>query len=314
MLHGMVPFREALGALDADAYLWLMRYAKGGEHLKVRVHIAAEKAADAEQALRSIVEPLLDTLAPLGDDEVRRSRPEAIPIDEDDRTDEDYPDRSLRITRYGVSHVCLGGSPFLELPAYRAHMTRCLGVGCDLVLEALADRGEPLPDGLRRRVLLETVVLGLRGLGFAGEVAADYLGYHRDWLVRFPLLKSGAGTEAAQDILARYGRQSAKMGPMVGALGAMVGAPVEDDERDEAWPASLASLLGFLEAYRDDPDYRLDPFATDPVFAPIFKVFHGLANHVGLNMIQEGFAHHLLLQGVAADPDRFGRIALTPLD
>jgi hypothetical protein len=67
-----------------------------------------------------------------------------------------------------------------------------------------------------------------------------------------------------------------------------------------AWRRSLADLFQYASRFQGDPEYRLDPFADDAVFPSLFKVFHGFANQLGLSVLDEAFAHHLLLQ--AATP------------
>jgi hypothetical protein len=37
------------------------------------------------------------------------------------------------------------------------------------------------------------------------------------------------------------------------------------------------------------------PFAADVSWPPLFKVFHGMANQIGLVPLQEAYVHHMLL-------------------
>lgn len=327
IVEAMVPFRDRLRETDAEraADLWLARYAKGGEHLKVRVHGPQELAEPAAALLRDSVEPALARIGQRPEGEERLSRPAAPPIDAEDRAAEDHPDRSLLFTRYGRSHVTLGGEPLLSDDEYRARMTGCLARGSDLVLDAFAEQGVP-GHGQRQRLLLKALIAGIGALGFPLEKGASYLAYHRDWLVRFPLLKRGAEPEEAQETLARLEQRAAKAAATVATLadtvagvwvertaaGDAADAEVADNDGGTPWGTALAALAAYVSRFRDEPDYRLDPFAPDVVFNPVFKAYHNLANQLGLKMLDEAFAHHLLLRAAAPDDPRYRRIALTP--
>ncbi len=63
------------------------------------------------------------------------------------------------------------------------------------------------------------------------------------------------------------------------------------------WPLRL--LADYLEGFRGDPAYQLDPFTDEPAFTGVFKGIHGVANQLGLPMAEEAFTHHLL-QGLRA--------------
>ncbi|MBV9773565.1 MAG: hypothetical protein JO040_06420 [Gemmatimonadetes bacterium] len=74
-----------------------------------------------------------------------------------------------------------------------------------------------------------------------------------------------------------------------------------------AWGDALSDLLAYLVRFRGDPRYHGDPFTDDAVFPPIFKVFHALANHLGVSMLDEASLHHLLLRATAVAP--IGQVA-----
>ena len=73
----------------------------------------------------------------------------------------------------------------------------------------------------------------------------------------------------------------------------------------------MADLRDHVAGLCGDRDDRLDPFAEDAAFNPLFKALHGLANQLGLKWLDEAYSYHLLLR---ATPDgaRHDRIALTP--
>ena len=57
----------------------------------------------------------------------------------------------------------------------------------------------------------------------------------------------------------------------------------------------MIDLHRHVVTFRDDPDsIGSIPFAPDPAFAPLFKVFHSVAKQGGLHMPEEAFTHHLL--------------------
>jgi hypothetical protein len=76
--------------------------------------------------------------------------------------------------------------------------------------------------------------------------------------------------------------------------------PVDDSEDPVApWRRSLGSLAEYASRFQDDPEHRLDPFAEDVSFPAVFKALHGLANQLGLSVLNEALAYHLVLRAVA---------------
>jgi hypothetical protein len=190
----------------------------------------------------------------------------------------------LAWTPYRRSHQSLGGGPFLEDDRYAALLTRCLGEACALVLSLEPEDNSILPHRRRQVSLLRGLIAGLGALGFSPGTRASYHAYHRDWLVRF----------LALDHLPRmFEERVQKMGSALDPIRTLAAAEWTDES---LWGRSLADLLAYVTPFSADPAYRLDPFAPDPAFSPLFKVFHGLGNQLGLSPIDEAFAHHLLLQ------------------
>jgi hypothetical protein len=306
-IHGaLAPFGAGLrqGAPDRAGFLWIVRYPRAGEHLKVRIHAPADQEPRLRELLRDSVDAWLATLPPCNPEQPERPRKDApaLPaIDPEDEAAAPWPDRSLVWTRYRRSHVSLGGGPFLADDLYVAHLTSSLGAGCEVVLDALVpDSVGKVSDSLRQTTLLQLLIGGLAAVGFGAEERAAYLAYHRDWLVRFSLVKGGGDAERTRELLARFNQRAEQMGASLGALRdaalATWGAP---PDRDDRWQRALAELAGYVSRFRGNLDYRLDPFSEDPVFTPVFKVFHGMANQLGLGMLPEALTHHLLLRAVA---------------
>jgi hypothetical protein len=292
----------------SGAYLWTMRYGKGGEHLKVRLHGPGSLAHPARALLQQAAESFFARLGEPSGVRAPVGWKGAAAVDVDDEVVSDHPDRSLLWTRYRRSHVSLGGKPFLDDDGYAGRITRCLAAGCERVLLLAPDATGKVPHRARQSALLKALIGGLAALGFAADARSAYLAYHRDWLLRFTLARNHAEAGKTHDLLQLFDRRAEAMGPSADTLRRAARAEwarswtaMEPEGEDAAWRRSLADLLGYISPLCADPDYHIDPFAGDPCFAPVFKVFHGLANQLGLNLIEEAFAHHLL-RSVTGEP------------
>jgi hypothetical protein len=299
----VAPFRREVRARDVQGSwrLWLVRYARGGEHLKIRLHGPAEVRPWAEEALAAAAARFFAGVTGI-DTGPRRSREDAPPIDAEDEDPEERQDRSLVWTRYRRSQVSLGGKPFLLDDRYVALVIDCLSQGCEITLDALETAQGKVAPGLRQNALLDLLITGLAGAGLRPEGLTAYLAYHRDWLIRFGLRgHEEAGGPAA--LLQRFDAQTARMTGTLAPLRRIAlqvwdggGAGLDDDR--SAWSRAVTDLLGHVRPLCSDPDYHLDPRAGDPVFPPLFKVCHGVANQLGLAPLEEAFAHHILLNAV----------------
>ncbi|HET9210705.1 MAG TPA: lantibiotic dehydratase C-terminal domain-containing protein [Thermoanaerobaculia bacterium] len=303
IFQAVAPFWREFRSLDCEhlCFLWLMRYGKGGEHLKIRIHGPEAQCPLLRELLEKKVTALLDSLPEVA--ATRRAR-RAPAVDVEDEGG-DHLNHTLLWTTYRRSHVSLGGKPFLSDDHYTALLTRCLGAGCEMMLALEPDASVSLPHAARQRALLGALAAGLAGLGFPAGKRAAYLAYHRDWLLRSILPMDQCAEEESVEQLRRGldGRVSA-LGTFLLTLSQtaetecagnqVVGS--QDSGPQEAWRWALADLLEYISPLCQEADYRLDPFASDPIFAPIFKVFHGFSNQLGLKQADEALAHHLLLR------------------
>lgn len=306
----VVPFWRSFKELDPAGLcsLWLMRYGKGGEHLKVRLHGPAELVPEMKRLLEGAAQAYLGTLAEPAGPVQKRGWLGAPPIDAEDAVQSDYPDRTLLWTRYGRSHVSLGGRPFLSDDRYAALFTNCLARGSEIVMALKPAEDGTLSHHARQSTLLRALISGLAALGFDAEKRAQYLSYHRDWLLRYFLPKGSMEADPVQQLLQRFDERVAAMDSSLEILRQAATAKWQGNDgpqqrfagQDASWQQALAALLEYITPFCADPDYHLDPFAVDPVFSPIFKVFHGLGNQLGLKLSDEGFAHHILLQAAAS--------------
>jgi hypothetical protein len=293
--EGVSPLLQALQARnDAPWSLWFIRYSRGGEHLKLRLHGPTDEVSSICALVSETVGVWLRTVPVAAASGARRSRPDAPAIDPEDETECEYPDRTLIWTRYRRSTVSLGPAPLLEDDDYTSHLVASLAAGAEIAVCAL-EGPEPVTSGARQRPLLRALAEGLGALPLSADRRSEYLAYHRDWLLRF--LAGGADeVEAGRGALeAESDRMGAAVVQLSGALQSAwtAGAPPPPAA---SFAASLVALHGTLERFRGDAAYDVDPFARGPLFPALFKAFHGLANQLGIAAREEAFVHHLCLR------------------
>jgi hypothetical protein len=226
-------------------------------------------------------------------------------MDPEDGETGDQPDRTLVWTRYRRNRASLASQPLLTDDTYAALATRCLGRACDLVLAAL---GEDLTPIYRLLSLLQALVGGVAALRLTADSRAACFAFHRDTLIRAFLVQRNVGPNKVLELLAQLDRRRQAMGTFPASLRTLaekewggVGGEGTGEDTDAAWRSSIADLFLYVSRFRGDPEYHLDPFAEDAGFPVLFKVFHGLANQLGVGLLDEIFAHHLLL-GAALPP------------
>ncbi|HEY0511670.1 MAG TPA: lantibiotic dehydratase C-terminal domain-containing protein [Thermoanaerobaculia bacterium] len=300
---------------DPSAYLWVMRYARGGEHLKIRLHGEGSEAQLLRDLLAAAQAAYFARLA--GEPPARQAakgRPDAPPIDVEDRVDRDHPDRTFLWTAYRRSPLSLGVEPFLQDDGYLELLTRCLGCGTEILLARLeAGQDGDCPHPLRRDLLLSGLLFGLAQLRLSDRERALYLLYHRDTLLRHLRKRKNwsASTEVMARVLAHLDLQ-AERDPRREELRRSVsqhgtaGHAWRWQADISAWCGALRELEDYVTPWLGDPSSHVDPFAERPLFPLLFKVFHGFANQIGLDAVNEAFLLHLLA-GVTAEPDLLRR-------
>lgn len=307
------PFWRAVREHDPDGacYLWLLRYGRCGEHLKIRLHGPRSGRALFASLLANLADAFLSTRKP--PDGPLRSTDFASPIDAEDQAEADYLDRTFLWTEYRRSPVSLAGKPFILDDGYSAALTRCHGEACQEVIRAVAPYASgDLPQKLRQTTLLKLLVSGLAALGYSQQICLAYLAYHRDWLLRYLQARSNAELLQPGDfteVLVHFERRLGSMHPALVALGQTADhafhAAIGEDPLYLAWQEAIQALHANVVGFRDSPDYHLDSFAADPTFVPIFKVFHGAANQLGLTLPDEAFLHHLLRASISLSADLY---------
>jgi hypothetical protein len=308
VIHGIVaPFRQELRAMDPDRRykLWMWRYARGGEHLKVRIHGSPSHGLFLRKCIetlaRSFFEKIHDSAEPIS------RRKVAPPIDDADLERESYPDRTLVWTCHRRSPVVLGDPVLLGNDAYVARFISCLSAGCEAVLDAFEpDSTGSFPFRRRQSALSRLLSAGLRAVFPVPAERRAFLAYHRDWVVRSTILSAGASPEKARSLLERFRAEAERMGPTgLASLTRLVDSfntpGREADPVEAAWCEALKALRSFMASLTGHPDYDLDPFADGPVFPTFFKVFHGIANPLGITPLNEALTHYLLLRATGEE-------------
>lgn len=287
---------------DREGYLWTMRYGCGGEHLKIRLHGPAEEGEALRETLGEAIERSLADLGPAPEPENRAPTP---PIDVED-SQGPHDDRSWLWTTYQRDPISLGNNPFLSNDGYVARLTRCLGAACEVAVEALDSEADSATLQIARHNTLTQLVLeGLAALGFNDAQRQDYLYFHRDWLIRFPLLKSNGTLDRAREMTHHFDSIREQMPAEMETLGELARTEWQTSNTDaDAWRRSLADFWSYTASLCEEPEYHLDPFASMPIFTPVFKVFHATANQLGLSSLEEALVHHLLAAATAPESVR----------
>ncbi len=300
----VAPFWRELKALAGEGswHLWMLRYARRGEHLKIRLHGPADQRAMAQGLLEERARRYFSTLEPAEEGAPRRISMKSPPIDVDDQAVAAHPDRALLWTQYRRSHVSLASEPFLLDDRYVSLFICCLTEGCEQVLAALYPEGSRVaPLSARPGILLKLLTSGLAGPDLPAPQLAQYLAYHRDWLIRFILLGRQADPDRAVEVITQLDRRLESMTSQMEALHRVLEREWEGSgDMETAWRHSLAGLLRYSRTLCESVDYHIDPFAGDPAFVCLFKALHGVSNQLGVSMLDEAFIHHMLLR--AAEP------------
>jgi hypothetical protein len=323
--RAVAPFWRRCHAADdaAASHLWIMRYARRGEHLKVRLHGPPDCSPRLRELLTGEVEEYLGHLAPPAPDAPRPSAPTAPPIDAEDWPAADHADRSLLFTTYVRSQVSLGCSPLLDDDRLVAALTGALACGTDLLFARFTcdDEGR-CPFALKRGLLVEALAAGIARLRWPARGAAGYLLYHRDCLLRHlhrhkaRAEAPGEGPRAMARVLARFDGEIARLDAAESARIARAtkgGRPARIAGAGlAAWSRALRALAAEADRLGGALAQPVDPFAEHPAWPALFKACHGLANQLGIDHLNEAFVHHLLLSMTAPGESARRPVRLTP--
>lgn len=294
----MAPFASEC-LRGAGEGVWWIRNRRRGPHLKLRLHAAPARRSELAAELAGRAGRFFAELP--GEPEARCGQEGVLgpAIDPEDEGEEEHPDRTLLWTTYRRTYVTLGHAAYAVHDRFNALFTNALAAGCAHVLDLLELDGEgQVAFSRRQQILLRLLLTGLGALPFTREEHRAYLTYHRDWLVRFTLNQRKVEHPAARtaELLAYFDSQAANMEPVVARLSGLAEEWGTPQEAEGAWEKGLRELWSWLAELCRDPAYAaIDPYAERPAQLPLFKVVHGTANALGLNLLEEALAHHLLL-------------------
>lgn len=205
------------------------------------------------------------------------------------------------------------GLPQIEHRAeLRARFGECLACATDLHLEA-GRSGRGCAFGYRER---QNLALGLLALGLStlaeghGDWTA-YPAYHRDWLIRGPILQTGNGFGSASMIRRLLDQQLALLGRVDCASLCRLPAAMMGSASANSWVGRVRSFGSRLAELAGDARFRVDAFASDGVYPVAFRLFHTLARQFGIALLDEALLHHILATASGV-PDAPAGFCLTP--
>jgi hypothetical protein len=306
----VVPFWHAVEAsgLDQYCYLWILRYSRCGEHLKLRLH--------GPEPLHILLQGLLNEAADAyfagwsslekGPGQAAQRLKPTPPLDVEDQESNDYPDGTFLYTHYQRSPIILGAPPLMQDDHYITLFTNALSRACILVLSRfqLAKNGRML-HRKRQALLLHITAVGLSVAFPDFQELERYVIYHRDWLVRAPVLAARGRINKAEEIFDRYDAEALQLGSSyLETIRKLLEIKEESlSTQESSWQRALWALYLHLQSMRClDPD----PFVEGALYPSLFKVFHGVANQLGVTPLNEGLVWHLLLGALRGDSAREG--------
>ena len=301
MQAAVAPFFRQLEEEFPGAEINLFRYGKCGEHLKVWIFGDDSLRDRARLLLESHTAPFLASAdADPRPEDPWISKSGLPPVDEEDESGEDYPNKTLVFSRYRRSPVLHGSGAYLGDDRHVRLFVATQAAGARLTLEKLAPQaGAESFFKHRQSLFLKVLIAGLSGLDFDRAGWMEFLGYHRDWLIRTVARFADPGN-TPETILEDFETRAAALAGTIPALSAHVeyGSRGEILDRDPlllAWRDSVARFFDHVKTYRGRPEYDQDCFTRDFAFLPLFKVFHGVANQFGYRLSHEAYVFHLLL-------------------
>lgn len=305
----IAPFWRDLRS-PGHARIRMLRYELGGEHLKIRIHAPESMSAALGASLESAVRPFLALgTPPLATPPAKKKTVSALPLDVEDDIELVRPDRSFLWTHHRRNVVEFGGKPLLDDDEYISRMVLAHAEATEFVLHALMpDQTGNVPFHARQNTLLRATMTGIAALPWSREKRSAYFAYHRDWLLRFILTQANQYPDMASGLVERFDRNLGQLGPGLeiyrNAADAQWNHPQENNHADASWHVAMKNLADYLAPLANDPHFQIDPFAPEPMFSALFKVFHLLANQLGVRPNDEAFAHHLLLTLSGKDDQR----------
>lgn len=297
----------APGAEDS-ARLWFSRQTRDGSRLEIHIHGNEHGDASCRERARGLI---LEAAT--------RSFPGLTSRDEDDdqsEVEDEIAAPRLTWVRPARNPLLFGGPKLANDDRFVRHFVDCVTAGCDLVLPRFGAGSRPTVSE-RQRAFMRIVVVALSALWDSRD-RARYLTYHRDWAVRFLVLRARREPRKAKEILERYRRAHDSLTPASRAVIRTVGEPLAEpvdlkstaSSAERAWARSLRALCADDGVLGGCP--ALEPFVDDPRWTTVLKIFHAVANQLGLDILNEGLAFDLLSRSLARSQEN--GFSLVPLD
>ncbi len=280
--------------------IWFFRYAKCGEHLKIRIHGAEAVVATVRERLAPNIESFFRTPAADPLPGVWVSKSALPPLDHEDEEEEDYPNKTLLWTQYRRRPEPVGCEFYTRDETHLSLFARAQSSAAEVVLEhltALVDSEQFLQR--RQTLFLKLMLSGLAATDFDASKWMDYHAYHRDWLIR-SLTRINPSSLKPSSILAEFDQRLERARSGVASLssnvriGAAAADPSEEAGAIGDWSRSVAAFYRHIQTYRGQLEYDQDPFTDDNAYLPLHKVFCGVANQFGFRLSHEAYLHHLL--------------------
>jgi hypothetical protein len=293
----VMPFHAAGKRLFPETFhMWVRRSLANGEHLKIRIHGNMQDHDDLKRLLCAHAE-LFFHQSPPNSQDYSQAKTHTNELDLEEEMIPPPGNSKLVLTGYRRAPISLPAHPWMEDDAFVRRFYLCLAQGVDLLLEKMASANAGQQTVSQEALLAEALVHALARIwpGGSSEIS-EYLIYHRDWLVRF-FLKNEV---KQREMLEHFEQMALRSHSTVQLLN-------ETFERNweqplscamNFWTTHLKDIALYCRMFEHRQEYRIDPFTSQVTFPPLFKVFHGFANELGLRPLQEAYVHHLLNKSI----------------
>jgi|GEM_PF-4063822 len=288
----ILPFWKVTKTVIPQSRLWVIRYARGGQHLKIRFHVPVEVQVTTAARLEDAVDRFFSGLpAPSGVE--RDIAAHLPPIDPEDHAADLRPDRSLLWTRYRFLPELIGAEPLSAAPGFEAVFVRCRAASTEVTLDWLDDleTGE-IPMRKRMALALQLFLAAVCGVHPQAETRARYLIFQRDWLLRV--------SPDREQTLVLLERKVDEVLAKHSALGPLFTATFPQDGVLGSWYRAVGDLVRFcLDQLKRQDLSELDSASENLIYFAICRVVHNAMNLTAIGLLNEAYLCHLLGSALA---------------
>lgn len=153
----------------------------------------------------------------------------------------------------------------------------------------------------RQHLLLTLVQRAVEAMSSDRTTQQAYLTFHRDWLLRYPVLQRSHGRAKVQQLFDLLDAQADQTLAAAGTDWHAQRAEPRTDAPQAAWATAVSELAARVSCFAADPGCQLDPFADGPLFPVLFRLLHAAARQCGIALLDEACLYHLLLRADGAD-------------